>query len=223
MSAARTACLHRRHPRRSSGRVAVSAVLAATCIGSTVNCAGAPPGPPSETRLLAIAPFAGEWDYDADATARAANLRGASAEDHLASRASDVTITEMRARGERGNAVDGTPAGIRQTMLMVGQTPQALTFEISADTLSLRYGDDSPHPLPVGGEWMESVAPQGPIDVRLRWSGAEFAVERRIQGGATIRDAFSILDSGHLLLTRDIVWRQPQRVGLIVFSGTATR
>lgn len=183
-----------------------------------VNCAGAPPGPPPETRLLAIAPFAGEWSYDADATAQAANLRGASAEDHLASRASDVTITEMRARGETGNAIDGTPAGIRQTMVMVGQTPRALTFEVSADTLSLRYGDDTPLSLPLGGDWMESVAPQGRTEVRLRWSGAEFAVERRIPGGATIRDGFSILESGHLLITRDIVWRQPQRVGLIVFS-----
>lgn len=173
--------------------------------------------------MLAVASFAGEWGYDADATARAANLRGASAEDHLASRASDVTITEMRARGERGNAIDGTPAGIRQTMLMVGLTPRTLTFEVSADTLSLRYGGDSPLAMPVGGEWMESVSPQGPIEVRLRWSGAEFAVERRIQGGATIRDGFSILDSGHLLITREIVWRQPQRVGLIVFGRTATR
>ena len=204
--------------RRTSGRVAVTAVLAGVCIAGTTNCAGAPPGPPSEARLLAIAPFAGEWGYDADATARAANLRGASAEDHLASRASDVTITEMRARGEAGNAVDGTPSGIRQTMVMVGQTHRTLTFEVSADTLSLRYGSDSPLSLPVGGEWVESVAPQGPIEVRLRWSGAEFAVERRIQGGATIRDAFSILESGHLLITRDIVWRQPQRVGQILFS-----
>ena len=199
-------------------RAAVSAVLAATCIGGTLGCAGAPSGPPSEARLLATASFAGDWRYDADATARAANLRGASAEDHLTSRASDVTMTEMRARGERGNAIDGTPAGIRQTMVMVGQTPQTLTFELSADTLSLRYGDDSALSLPVGGGWMEAVAPQGPIEVRLRWSGAEFAVERRISGGATIRDGFSILDSGHLLLTRDIVWRQPQRVGLIVFG-----
>lgn len=196
----------------------VAAVLAATCIAGTINCAGAPPGPLPETRLLAIAPFTGEWGYDADATARVANLRGASAEDHLASRASDVTITEMRARGEAGNAVDGTPSGIRQTMMMVGQTPRTLAFEVSTDTLSLRYGSDSPLALPVGGEWRESVAPQGPIEVRLRWSGSEFAVERRIQGGATIRDAFSILESGHLLITRDIVWRQPQRVGQIVFS-----
>ena len=195
-----------------------AAALSAMCIGGAVNCAGAPSGPPPEARLLAVAPFRGEWGYDADATARAANLRGASAEDHLASRASDVTITEMRDRGEAGNAVDGTPSGIRQTMVMVGQTPRALTFEVSADTLSLRYGGDSPLSLPFGGEWMESVAPQGPIEARLRWSGAEFAVERRIRGGATIRDAFSILESGHLLVTRDIVWRQPQRVGQIVFN-----
>ena len=69
-----------------------------------------------------------------------------------------------------------------------------------------------------GGDWADATTPQGSIEVRLRRDGDAFAVERRIRGGGTIRDGFSILESGHLLLTREIVWRQPQRVGLVIFG-----
>ena len=52
----------------------------------------------------------------------------------------------------------------------------------------------------------------------MRSRGDSFAIERRIPGGGTIRDAFSIVESGHLLLTREIVWRRARPVGLIVYG-----
>ncbi len=195
---------------------AAAALLA--CLTGSVACASAPSAAESESRLAALAPFAGAWTHDEAATAEAARATGGGSREDLAQRASDMWMTEMRDRGEAGNAVDGTPAGLRQTMVMLGVTPRTLTFGVLDDALSAGYEEDTPLALPVSGGWVDATAPQGSIAARIRWDGERFAVERRISGGGTIRDNFSILESGHLLLTREIVWRRPQPVGLIVFS-----
>lgn len=195
-----------------------AAVALLACLAGPVACASAPSAAESESRLAALAPFAGSWNHDEAATAQAARTTAGGPREDLAQRASDMWMTEMRDRGEAGNAVDGTPAGLRQTMVMMGVTPRTLTFGVLDDALSVAYEGDAPLALPVGGGWADATAPQGSIEARLRWDGDRFAVERRISGGGTIRDNFSILESGHLLLTREIVWRRPQPVGLIVFS-----
>lgn len=194
---------------------AAPALLA--CLAGSGACASAPSAAESQSRLAALAPFAGSWSHDEAATAEAARTTAGGSQEDLAQRASDMWMTEMRDRGEAGNAVDGTPAGLRQTMVMMGVTPRTLTFGVLDDALSVRYEEDAPLALSVGGGWADATAPQGSIEARLRWDGERFAVERRISGGGTIRDNFSILESGHLLLTREIVWRRPQPVGLIVF------
>ncbi len=190
----------------------VSTILAA----GSLACASSGPGGPTPDQTLALARVAGAWNYDQASTAQAANLRGVRPEDHLTQRASDVTMNQMRERGTGGDAVSGTDAGLRQTMLMVGVTPRTLTMNVMANTLSVSYDGEAPLVMPAGGDWADATTPQGSIEVRLRRDGDAFAVERRIRGGGTIRDGFSILESGHLLLTREIVWRQPQRVGLVV-------
>lgn len=194
---------------------AAAALLA--CLAGSAACASAPSAAESESRLAALAPFAGSWSHDEAATAEAARATAGGSQEDLAQRASDMWMTEMRDRGEAGNAVDGTPAGLRQTMVMLGVTPRTLTFGVLDDALSVAYEDDAPLALSVGGGWADATAPHGSIEARLRWDGGRFAVERRISGGGTIRDNFSMLESGHLLLTREIVWRRPQPVGLIVF------
>ena len=194
--------------------VLVGAIVAA----GSLACASSGPGGPTPDQTLALARVAGAWNYDQAATAQAANIRGVRPEDHLTQRASDVAMDQMRERGAGGDAVSGTDAGLRQTMLMVGVTPRTLTLDVMANTLSLSYDGEAPLVMPAGGDWADATTPQGSIEVRLRRDGDAFAVERRIRGGGTIRDGFSILESGHLLLTRDIVWRQPQRVGLVIFG-----
>ncbi len=199
-------------PRRWS---AAAALLA--CLAGTAACASAPSAAESEARLAALAPFAGTWSHDEAATAESARTTAGGSQEDLAQRASDMWMTEMRDRGEAGNAIDGTPAGLRQTMVMLGVTPRTLTFGVLDDALSVAYEEGAPLVLSVGGGWTDATAPQGSIEARLRWDGERFAVERRVSGGGTIRDNLSILESGHLLLSREIVWRRPQPVGLIVF------
>lgn len=123
----------------------------------------------------------------------------------------------MREQGAGGDAVSGTPAGLRQTMLMLGITPAALTLSPGDGTVSVTFDNEDPIQVPVEGGWVEAAAPQGPIEVRLRWRDGGFAVERMIPGGGTIRDTCSILESGHLLLTRESVWRRARPVGLVVY------
>ena len=194
------------------------AVACAIVAAGSLACASSGPSGPTPDQTLALTRVAGAWNYDQAATAQAANIRGVRPEDHLTQRASDVAMDQMRERGVGGQAVSGTDAGLRQTMLMVGVTPRTLAVDLMANTLSLSYDGEAQLVMPVGGGWADATTTQGSIEVRLRWDGDAFAVERRIPGGGTIRDGFSILESGHLLLTRDIVWRQPQRVGLIVFG-----
>ncbi|MDE2804672.1 MAG: hypothetical protein OXN18_05930 [Gemmatimonadota bacterium] len=212
----RNAIVGGRYARSAPHRWAAASALLA-CLAVSVACASAPSAAESESRLAALAPFAGSWSHDEAATAEAARTTAGGSQEDLAQRASDMWMTEMRDRGEAGNAVDGTPAGLRRTMVMLGVTPRTLTFGVLDDALSVVYEEDAPLALPAGGSWTDATAPQGSIEARLRWDGHRFAVERRISGGGTIRDNFSILESGHLLLTREIVWRRPQPVGLIVF------
>ena len=212
----RGAIVHGRTRPSDPHRWAAAAALLA-CLAGSGACASAPSAAESESRLAALAPFAGTWTHDEAATAQAARSTAGGSQEDLAQRASDMWMTEMRDRGEAGNAVDGTPAGLRQTMVMLGVTPRTLTFGVLHDALSAGYEEDTPLALPVSGGWVDATAPQGSIEARIRWDGIRFAVERRISGGGTIRDNFSILESGHLLLTREIVWRRPQPVGLIVF------
>ena len=186
-------------------------------LAGALACASSAPSVPSPARMEVVALFAGTWSYDEAATAQAANLSGTRPEDHLSQRASDLAMAQMREQAATGDAVAGTPAGLRQTMLMVGVTPRNLNFEPSGETLSLSFDAEDPLSIPIGGDWADVTTPQGPIEARLRWSGDNFAVERRIPGGGTIRDNCAILESGHLLLDRELVWRQPQRVGLVVF------
>ena len=190
----------------------------AILVAGSLACASSGPSGPTPDQTLALARVAGAWNYDQAATAQAANIRGVRPEDHLTQRASDVAMDQMRERGTGGDAVSGTDAGLRQTMLMVGLTPRTLAMDPMPGTLSLSYDGEASLVMPVGGDWADATTPQGSIEVRLRWDGDAFAVERRIPGGGTIRDGFSILQSGHLLLTREVVWRQPRRVGLIVFG-----
>lgn len=210
-----SAILCGRTRRSDPHRLAAAALL--TCLAGSLACASAPSAAESESRLAALALFAGTWTHDEAATIEAARATGGGSQEDLAQRASDMWMTEMRDRGEAGNAIDGTPAGLRQTMVMLGVTPRTITFGVLDDALSAAYEEDTPVALPVSGGWVDATAPQGSIEARIRWDGTRFAVERRISGGGTIRDTFSILESGHLLLTREIVWRRPQPVGLIVF------
>lgn len=174
-------------------------------------------GAPAPERITALAVFAGDWEFDEAATAQAADLPGTRPQDHLSQRASDLGMEMMRERGAGADAVSGTPAGLRQTMLMVGVTPESLTFRPGGTDLSVTFDTEDPISLPLDGSWVESSVPQGTVDARLRWRGDDFAIERRIPGGGTIRDACSILESGHLLVTREIVWRRARPVGLIVY------
>ena len=100
---------------------------------------------------------------------------------------------------------------------MVGITPVALAFQLGRNDLSVDFDAEGAIALPLDGGWTEASAPQGPVEARLRWRDDGFAIERRIPGGGTIRDACSILESGHLLVTREIVWRRARPVGLIVY------
>ena len=46
------------------------------------------------------------------------------------------------------------------------------------------------------------------------------AVERRVSGGGVIRDTLMRVQSGHLVLTREIVWgREADTVGRLIFSS----
>ncbi len=193
------------------------AVACAFSLAGILGCASSGPGVPSLERTAALALFTGVWNFDEAATAQAAGLRGTRPQDHIDQRASDISMDLMREQGAGGDAVSGTPAGLRQTMLMLGITPGTLTFSPGDGTVTVTFDNEDPVQIPMGGDWVEAAAPQGPIEVRLRWRGNEFAVERRIPGGGTIRDACSLLESGHLLLTREIVWRQARPVGRIVY------
>ena len=186
-------------------------------ITALLACASAGPGAPAPDRAAALAVFAGSWEFDEDATAQAANVRGVRPQDHLQQRASDLGMEMMREQGAGADAVSGTPAGLRQTMLMVGITPVGLAFQPGGNDLSVDFDAEGPIALPLDGSWTEASAPQGPVEARLRWRDDGFAIERRIPGGGTIRDACSILESGHLLVTREIVWRRARPVGLIVY------
>ena len=195
----------------------VRTVACALSLAGILGCASSGPGVPSPERTAALDLFTGVWNFDEAATAQAAGLRGTRPQDHIDQRASDISMDLMREQGAGGDAVSGTPAGLRQTMLMLGITPEKLTFSPGDGTVAVTFDSEDPVQIPMGGDWVEASAPQGPIEVRLRWRGNEFAVERRIPGGGTIRDACSLLESGHLLLTREIVWRQARPVGRIVY------
>lgn len=196
----------------------VQALACAALLAGTVGCASSGPFTPSPEQSAALAAVAGVWRYDEAGTAQAAGLRGTRARDHIHQRASDIGMEMMREQGAGGDAVSGTPTGLRQTMLMLGITHEALTFSPGDGALSATFDSENSIDLPLEGSWVDAQAAQGPIEVRLRWRGDGFAIERRIPGGGTIRDAFSILESGHLLLTREIVWRRAQMVGRIVYD-----
>ena len=186
-------------------------------LAGLVACAPAGPSAPLPERSAALATFAGTWEFDEAATAQAANVRGVRPQDHIQQRASDLGMEMMREQGAGAEAVSGTPAGLRQTMLMVGTTPERLAFQPGGNDLSVDFDAEGPIGLPLDGGWTDASAPQGPVEARLRWRDDGFAIERRIPGGGTIRDACSILESGHLLVTREIVWRRARPVGLIVY------
>lgn len=196
----------------------VLALACAVLLAGTVACASSGPDTPSAEQSTALAAVAGVWRLDEAATAQATGVRDTRARDHINQRASDIGMEMMREQGAGGDAVSGTPAGLRQTMLMLGITHEALTFSPGDGTLSATFDSEDPIDVPLEGSWVDAQAAQGPIEVRLRWRGDEFAIERRIPGGGTIRDAFSILESGHLLLTREIVWRRAQMVGRVVYD-----
>ena len=203
---------------RAPSTTGIPAIAGVLAIAGLLGCASSGPGAPAPERTAALAAFTGVWNLDEAATAQAAGLRGTRARDHINQRASDIGMEMMREQGVGGDAVSGTAAGLRQTMLMLGITPEALTFAPDDQSVSVTFDSEDPIEVPVDGSWVDAEAAQGPIEVRLRWRGEEFAIERRIPGGGTIRDALSILESGHLLLTREIVWRQAQPVGRIVYS-----
>lgn len=189
----------------------------ALSLAALLACASGGPGAPAPERSATLAAFAGNWEFDEAATAQAANVRGTRPQDHIQQRASDLGMEMMREQGAGADAVSGTPAGLRQTMLMVGVTPERLALRPGGSELSVTFDAEDPMPLPLDGNWVEASTPQGRVEARLRWRGDDFAVERRIPGGGTIRDGCSILESGHLLVTREIVWRRARPVGLIVY------
>lgn len=194
------------------------ALTCALSIAGIFGCASSEPGVPTPERAAALAAFTGVWKFDEAATAQAAGLGGTRARDHINQRASDIGMEMMREQGAGGDAVSGTPAGLRQTMLMLGITYETLTLLPGDGTLSATFDSEDPFDIPAEGGWVDAEAAQGPIEIRLRWRGEELAIERRIPGGGTIRDTFSILESGHLLLTREIVWRRAQMVGRVVYD-----
>ena len=189
----------------------------ALLLAGLLACASGGPGAPAPERTAALAAFAGSWEFDEAATAQAANVRRTRPQDPIRQRASDLGMEMMREQGAGADAVSGTPAGLRQTMLMVGATPERLALDPGESEISVTFDAAAPIPVPLDGSWVEAPTPQGQVEVRLRWRGEEFAIERKIPGGGTIRDGCSILESGHLLVTREIVWRRARPVGLIVY------
>ncbi len=199
----------RGRPGRWAGALALAGLLA---------CASGGPGAPAtEERAARLAAFNGSWEFDEAATAQAGSVRGVRPEDHLQQRASDLGMEMMREQGAGADAVSGTPAGLRQTMLMVGITPRLLAFRAGAAELSVDFDAEGPVALGLDGGWTEASAPQGPVEARLRWRDDGFAIERRIPGGGTIRDVCTLLESGHLLVSREIEWRRARPVGVIVY------
>lgn len=184
-------------------------------------CASGGPGAPAPERTAILAAFAGSWRIDEPATAQAADISGTRPQDHLNQRGSDLAMEMMREQGAGGDAVSGTPAGLRQTMLMVGITPEGLTLQPDATGFSITFDAEDPIAVPLDGSWAEASTPQGTVEARLRWRGDGFAIERRIPGGGTIRDDCSLVESGHLLVSREIVWRRARQVGLIVYRKQA--
>ncbi len=189
----------------------------ALSLGVLLACASGGPGTTVPERTAALAAFAGSWEFDEAATAQASDVRGTRPQDHIRQRASDLGVEMMREQGAGADAVSGTPAGLRQTMLMVGVTPVRLALQPNGNGISVSFDAEDPIAIPIDGGWAQASTPQGPVEARLRWRGDEFVIERRVPGGGTIRDGCSILESGHLLVTREIVWRRARPVGLMVY------
>lgn len=210
--------------RRAWALAGAAALLGAVSLLGVQACASAPgagTGDPErvQERLAAVAGLAGTWSLDEAATARAAGLGGTRPEDHITQRASDMAMAMMREQSSSSRGVSGTPEGLRRTMLLAGVVPRTLVVGAEDGTLAVSFDAEAPVEAPLAGEWNRVDTPQGPIDARVRWQRGEPAFERRVPGGGAVRDGLSLLESGHLLLTREVVWgRDARPVGRLVYA-----
>lgn len=199
------------------------AAAAALLLGAHA-CASAPGGEPddleqAQERLEAAARLVGAWTLDEAATARAAGVAGTRPEDHITQRASDMAMAMLREQSSGSRGVSGTPEGLRRTMLLAGVAPRTLVVGLADGTLALSFDAEAPVETPLAGGWSRAETPQGPVEARVRWQRDDPAFERRIPGGGVVRDGLSILESGHLLLTREVVWgRDARSVGRLVYA-----
>lgn len=188
-------------------------------------CASAPgagAGDPEQAqeRLATVVRLAGTWTLDEAATARAAGLTGTRPEEHITQRASDMAMAMMREQSSSSRGVSGTPEGLRRTMLLAGVVPRALMVRAADGAIAVSFDAEAPVEAGLAGEWSQADTPQGPIEARVLWERGDPAFERRVPGGGTIRDGLSILESGHLLLIREVVWggRDARPVGQLVYA-----
>ncbi len=197
--------------------VAASLLTAHAC----ASAPGAGTGDPEQAqeRLQAAARLAGTWTLDEAATAQAAGVSGTRPEDHITQRASDMAMAMLREQSSGSRGVSGTPEGLRRTMLLAGVAPRTLVVGLADGTLAVSFDGESPVEAPLAGEWRRADTPQGPVEARVRWQGGTPGFERRVAGGGVVRDGLSILESGHLLLTREVVWgRDARPVGRLVYA-----
>lgn len=188
------------------------------------GCASAPgagAGDPEQAqeRLSAVVRLAGTWILDEAATGRAAGLAGTRPEDHITQRASDMAMAMMREQASSSRGVSGTPEGLRRTMLLAGVVPRTLVVRAADGALGVSFDAEAPVEALLAGEWNHADTPQGTVEARVRWQRGDPAFERRVPGGGVVRDGLSILESGHLLLTREVVWgRDARSVGRLVYA-----
>lgn len=212
-----------RQPVVVRGRGWAVAVAASVLLGP-LACASAPGaggGNPEQAqeRLQAAVRLAGAWVLDEAATAQAAGVTGTRPEDHITQRASDMAMAMLREQSSGSRGVSGTPEGLRRTMLLAGVAPRSLVVALGDEAITVSFDAEAPIEAPLAGQWARADTPQGPVEARLRWQGDNPAFERRVPGGGVLRDGLSILESGHLLLAREVVWgRDARSVGRLVYG-----
>jgi len=89
---------------------------------------------------------------------------------------------------------------MRQTMQLVWNAPQALTIEQTDSTVSFAADTIQPLVLPVNGKKVlitsDSLAD---VEVKGKWQGNDFVVQRKVSGGRTITEDYLHSASGNQL------------------------
>jgi hypothetical protein len=107
----------------------------------------------------------------------------------------------MGGGGERGGGMsDAQRAGMRQTMRLVWDAPQTLTIQQTDSTVSLAADSTPELVLPVNGK--KVVIKQdtlADVEVKGKWQGIDFVVQRKVSGGGTITEDYLHSASGNQL------------------------